>query len=152
MVQKCSVLSCLYHRKCHRRVVGGQKSQNLVNVVCGPPLILSCFSHYHLSPPFERFSGHVKVMQSKCSHQAVLRQPSGSLQTVVGQTSNCKRSVRFAIYLLPMGLKRFWVLFFMKFVVCFYLAKAVLSRKARKFWNFFLQILIIPTIVLVFGH
>ena len=28
-----------YHRKCQRRGVGGQKSQNLVNVVCERPLI-----------------------------------------------------------------------------------------------------------------
>ena len=28
----------LYHRKCQRRGVGGQKSQNLVNVVCERPL------------------------------------------------------------------------------------------------------------------
>ena len=28
----------LYHRKCQRRGVGGQKSQNLVNVVCEQPL------------------------------------------------------------------------------------------------------------------
>ena len=30
----------LYHRKCQRRGVGGQKSQNLVNVVCERPLPL----------------------------------------------------------------------------------------------------------------
>ena len=28
-----------YHRKCEQRGVGGQKSQNLVNVVCERPLI-----------------------------------------------------------------------------------------------------------------
>ena len=28
----------LYHRKCQRRGVGGQKSQNLVNIVCERPL------------------------------------------------------------------------------------------------------------------
>ena len=27
-----------YHRTCQRRKVGGQKSQNLVNVVCEQPL------------------------------------------------------------------------------------------------------------------
>ena len=36
MVQKCCQHS--YHRKCQRRGVGGQKSQNRVNVVCEQPL------------------------------------------------------------------------------------------------------------------
>ena len=33
---------CSYHRKCQRRGVGGQKSQNLVNVVCErPPTLIN---------------------------------------------------------------------------------------------------------------
>ena len=37
----------LYHRKCQRRGVGGQKSRNLVNVVCERPP--TCHHAYHPS-------------------------------------------------------------------------------------------------------
>ena len=42
-----------YHRKCKRRGVGGQKSQNPVKVVCERPLIYN--DHMYL------FSGFVKM-------------------------------------------------------------------------------------------
>ena len=34
MVEKSTFCKHLYHRKCKRRGVGGQKKPNLVNVVC----------------------------------------------------------------------------------------------------------------------
>ena len=39
MVKKSTFCKLLYHRKCKRRGVGGQKKPNLVNVVCERPLI-----------------------------------------------------------------------------------------------------------------
>ena len=36
--KKLSFCKLLYHRKCKRRGVGGQKKPNLVNVVCERPL------------------------------------------------------------------------------------------------------------------
>ena len=40
MVQKCPLFVNVYTIEiCQRRGVGGQKKQNLVNVVCEPPLI-----------------------------------------------------------------------------------------------------------------
>ena len=43
MVQNCPLFVNVhkYHSKCNRRGVGGQKSQNLVNVVCERPLNVS---------------------------------------------------------------------------------------------------------------
>ena len=38
MVKKPTFCKLLYHRKCKRRGVGGQKKPNLVNVVCERPL------------------------------------------------------------------------------------------------------------------
>ena len=38
--KKLTFCKLLYHRKCKRRGVGGQKKPNLVNVVCERPLIL----------------------------------------------------------------------------------------------------------------
>mgnify|MGYP001477122239 CR=1 FL=1 len=40
MVKKSTFCKHLYHRKCKQRGVGGQKKQNLVNIVCERPLIL----------------------------------------------------------------------------------------------------------------
>ena len=37
--KKSTFCKLLYHRKCKRRGVGGQKKPNLVNVVCERPLI-----------------------------------------------------------------------------------------------------------------
>ena len=37
--KKSTFCKLLYHRKCKRRGVGGQKKTNLVNVVCERPLI-----------------------------------------------------------------------------------------------------------------
>ena len=41
----CTLCQRSYHRKCQCRGVGGQKSQNLVNVVCEWPLMYlqACF-------------------------------------------------------------------------------------------------------------
>ena len=36
--KKSTFCKRLYHRKCKRREVGGQKKQNLVNIVCERPL------------------------------------------------------------------------------------------------------------------
>ena len=49
-----------YHRKCQRRGVGGQKSQNIVNVVCERPLICGhiifwVVSHHFRHSPFITF-------------------------------------------------------------------------------------------------
>ena len=38
--KKSTICKLLYHRKCKRRGVGGQKKPNLVNVVCERPLML----------------------------------------------------------------------------------------------------------------
>ena len=43
--KKLTFCKLLYHRKCKRRGVGGQKKQNFLNVVCERPLIeysISC--------------------------------------------------------------------------------------------------------------
>ena len=39
MVEKLTFCQRFYHEKCQWSGVGGQKSQNLVNVVCERPLI-----------------------------------------------------------------------------------------------------------------
>ena len=39
--KKSTFYKLLYHRKCKRRGVGGQKKTNLVNVVCERPLIIN---------------------------------------------------------------------------------------------------------------
>ena len=39
--KKSTFCKKIYHRKCKRRIVGGQKKTNLVNVVCERPLIAS---------------------------------------------------------------------------------------------------------------
>ena len=39
--KKKTFCQCLYHKKCQRRGVGGQKSQNLVNLVCERPKDIS---------------------------------------------------------------------------------------------------------------
>jgi hypothetical protein len=40
--KKSTFCKLLYHRKCKRREVGGQKKTNLVNIVCERPLRVTC--------------------------------------------------------------------------------------------------------------
>ena len=47
MVKKSTFCKLLYHRKCKRRGVGGQKKTILVNVVCEHPLTI-VFNGYHM--------------------------------------------------------------------------------------------------------
>ena len=44
----------LYHRKCHHRRIGGQKSPNLVNVVCErpPTVLVACCRYKYLLTVF----------------------------------------------------------------------------------------------------
>ena len=66
----------LYHRKCQRRGVGGQKSQNLVNVVCERPLndIFPAFNvsnsnictYLHMYLAFMAFMVGVCIINRQC--------------------------------------------------------------------------------------
>ena len=109
-------------------------------------LVLSwIYSHYQKSPHFEWFSGQVKlslsshqvaVRQSSGSHQAVIRHSPCSHQAVFRQSLNsCRADIKVwkICKICLWNWKGFESFFFMKFVVCFYLVKAVLSTKMRKF-------------------
>ena len=90
-------------------------------------------------------------MKSSSSHQVVVRQSSGSYQAFNMQSSGNLQAGQADVKVRKNYLLRClwdWKAFFMKFVVGFHLVRAVLSTKVRKFWNFFLQTLTIPTIVL----
>ena len=58
--KKLTFCKLLYHRKCKRRGVGGQKKPNFVNVVCERPL--SNFMVWYLY-----FSGQILLISLKCN-------------------------------------------------------------------------------------
>ena len=68
-----------YNRKCQLRGIGGQKSTNLVNVVCERPLITKCLRkskmHRDKITPSKMISSHNKGQTISEANYGLLKSP-----------------------------------------------------------------------------